>query len=186
MDVECCICLEALGGERGRTEARFVSCKHGVCQACFGKMLAYDLRCPLCKKVVLGVRSDGGERGEGKPSSQKGEETVLIELTRRWGKVGITLESGRRAGEVSVASARRKSAFRTGDVILSINDMPMSNALCARQLFDTWTAIRVHVVRRGGGWRRMCLLRCCLGKEGEENDVWGNAFNDDAGATDRV
>jgi len=113
-------------------------CEHSVCRSCFLKMLHFDLRCPMCRVVITGTLPA--------VDCPVSPPTLL--------RLSASSDRGRRAmpiwkdGSIVVSKGRRIAPFRKGDVVQTMNGMPMASARCARQLLAADTDLEVGVRRK--------------------------------------
>ena len=146
---QCCICY----ADDGLGMATFKSCSHFVCVACFRTMVRFDMRCPLCKVVVL--------EAEGVTFSITPHPASLtVSLPERRGLLGITI--GDEKGVVTVRSAERSAQpfLHKGDTLVAINGIPMTSVKCATQLFHTQSPLEVQIVRENKQRSRFCIPSC--------------------------
>ena len=155
----CCVCFR---GDEAAPFVGFSTCSHSMCSSCFSHMTRYDARCPTCRAVVMGISPNPFliEKGVGEGAAQ-----TIVLPPRKKEKLGIRMCNREREGRgthVVVCRSHIFSPFRKGDAILSVNRIPISSAVCAKQMLSTMGHMEILVERcdREGWWWK------CFGRKG--------------------
>ena len=107
-------------------------CQHKFCSQCLSKHFNYDARCPVCRSVIY----------DSKPQlvSFSQTDTYSVEITKI-PKNGIGISIKMQNDKVCVTGIRRWSLasqkkIKKGDVLLSINGIPIKKIKCVNQILS--------------------------------------------------
>jgi len=107
-------------------------CKHKFCPQCLSKHFGYDARCPTCRSIIY----------DSKPQlvSFSKTDTYSVEITKV-PKHGIGLIIKLQDDKVCVTGIKRWSLasqkkIKKGDVLLSINGIPIKQIKCVHQILS--------------------------------------------------
>lgn len=123
--MSCAVCFEP-------TSATLSPCGHVVCMQCAARWLARSPTCPVCRQTAIPTATDGMR------------STVVIHFAAD-DFVGVTLHDSARGVAVlrtHQADLARKHGLRCGDVLDSINGVPLTTATQAVAIIDAGTLCR--------------------------------------------
>ncbi len=124
--MECPICFNVI------ENSCVGSCMHHYCYACLVKWMAFDAKCPQCKKPILELKLDREFDNINNPDSILIFEDVTRQVIVNFEDdtpPGITIINntsgpGIKIKNLNVKDTCYKSGLRNGDVILFMNSVP--------------------------------------------------------------
>lgn len=120
--MECPICFN----EMVSSSIRYIrSCGHQLCETCCIDWLTKNPTCPLCRKNIVGIISPY-------------RDTKQILVIPR-GEMGITLTEhtkGLQVLNVVLNDDASKAGMKSGDIIISINNIPFTNPAIAVKMIE--------------------------------------------------
>lgn len=149
MEEECPVCYHP-------TTNRVRPCGHIVCEACIRRWVGTSkVACPSCRGVLVEMTT---------PRTRPSSPSVRIDFPKEGMTAGVTFsnaEGGVVVERLTDASRARECGLRKGDVVVRINDIPVTTHGNAVAIVDRATETGVPITCTLLRKKRRSLCRVC-------------------------